>query len=601
MSFKNNISLNGNEAIAWAAVSAEVNYVAHYPGSPVNKIETYLKNINDRFKKDIIFNDALNEHVAALSAAGASYCGAKSLVVMKHVGLNIAADPFNYIGYTGVKGPMVIVVGTDPGANSSTGEEDVHWFIPQFNFPLFEPTSIQECYDYTKQAFILSEKHQIPVMIFMPGRLAYDYSNINVSVNQNAIKTDFMFEKDRDRYINVGAKAVVNHRKLVEKIGTISKIESHKKLLFNPNAKVGIVTRGLAFSIVVEVVNKHQLSQKIHLINLDLVYPLNPKLVTDFIKDKTQLIFIEDQDGFLENQVKMDFFNDLKCQIEGKSIFPKYGEITFKQVEDFFIKYFNLPQKIVQKIEPIEVPERIGTFCEGCPHRSSFFVINEALKEFDGIIGGDIGCSSLAPFKADWLLCMNAGIGVAQGMAQLGIKQSIVSTGGDGSFFHAGALSLLSAIENKIDLVHLIFDNSSIAMTGHQTSPTSKDFDFKSFLLAMGVDKVIEVSPYQPREFILKLKQEVDTKGVKVFWVRGECVIAGNAYIESRRTILYPEINPKQCKDCTVCYTDLACPSIINLNESIENKELKIDLNRCVRCGVCYEICPTGAISIKNM
>jgi indolepyruvate ferredoxin oxidoreductase alpha subunit len=601
MTYSKNSIINANEAIAWAALSAEVNYVAHYPGSPVNNVEKFLKKLNARFDKKIVFNDSINEHVAALAAAGASYCGAKTLVVMKHVGLNIAADPFNYIGYTGVKGPMVIVVGTDPGANSSTGEEDVHWFIPQFNFPLFEPTSIQECYDFTKQAYKLSEKHQIPVVIFLPGRLAYDYASIDVSVEENTPLPEFYFEKNRDKYINVGQKAVTNHKLLLDKIELITASEKQVKIEFNPEAKLGIMTRGLAYPIVVELINKYNLSDQIHLINFDLVYPLNSNQVLDFIEHKTKLVFIEDQDGFLENQLKMNFFNDLNCHIEGKSIFPKYGEITFKQVEDFLIDTFDLQVEPIIGIESTEVPERLGTFCEGCSHRSSFFVINEALKEFDGIIGGDIGCSSLAPFMADWLLCMNAGIGISQGMAQLGIKQTILSTGGDGSFFHAGALSLLNAVENNIDLIHLIFDNSSIAMTGHQDSPTTKDFDFKSYVLAMGVTKVVEVSAYKPREFILKLKEEINTKGVKVFWVKGECVIAGNAYIESRRDVIYPEIDPKQCKECTTCYTELACPAIINLKDTVADKELKIDLDRCVRCGVCYEICPTGAITINNV
>ncbi len=601
MSYSKNIIINANEAIAWASISAGVNYVSHYPGSPVNNVEKHLKSLNQRFKKNIKFNDALNEHIATLASAGASFCGAKSLVIMKHVGLNIAADPFNYIGYTGVKGPMVVIVGTDPGANSSTGEEDVHWFIPQFNFPLFEPTSIQECYDFTKKAYEISSKYEIPVIIFIPGRLAYDYAPINVSVSLQNDSTNFKFEKNRLKYINVGEKAVKNHKLLLEKIEIISQNENQVKTLNNNHSKIGIITRGLSYNIVEEVINNYDLGHKIHLINFDLVYPLHSKTVLDFINNKVELIFIEDQDGFLENQIKMIFFNDLKCTIQGKSIFPKYGEITYEQVEDFFLDKFKIEKKSNQPLNSINIPERIGTFCEGCPHRSSFFVINEALKDFNGIIGGDIGCSSLAPFKADWLLCMNAGIGIAQGMAQLDINQTVISTGGDGSFFHAGALSLLSAIQNKINLIHLIFDNSSIAMTGHQNSPTTNEFDFKTFLLSMGVDKVIEVSPYKPRAFTLKLKEEINTSGVKVFWVKGECVIAGNAYIESRRNVIYPEINSKQCKDCTICYTELGCPAIINLNDSLKDKELKIDLNRCVRCGVCYEICPTGAITIKNM
>lgn len=599
MKFESTININCNEAIAWGAVSAGVNFVSHYPGSPVNFVEKHIKKLNDRFDEHIKFNDSLNEHVAALSAAGASYCGARSMVIMKHVGLNIAADPFNYIGYTGVKGGMVIIVGTDPGANSSTGEEDVHWYIPQFNFPLFEPTSVQECYDFTRQAFELSEKYEIPVVLFIPGRLAYNYSSVKVTLPSGTKKDNFYFEKDKQKYINVGNQAIKNHKALIEKIIRISQNESFYKDHFNKQADIGIVVRGLAYSITFELIVKHSLEDKVHLINLDLVYPINELTITDFSKGKNELIFIEDQDGFTENQIKMNCFNILPRTIHGKNIFPKYGEITIDQIEEFLVTKFNLTVPKVQLLQIPQIPERLGTFCEGCPHTGSFFSIDTVLKELDGVIGGDIGCSSLPPFRADWLLCMNAGIGISQGMAQVLTDQPVISTGGDGSFFHAGALSLLSAVQNKINLIHMVFDNSTIAMTGHQDSPSEVNFDHRKFLESIGVDRIIDVSPYNPKDFIQKFKEELPLKGVRVFWVKGACVLKGNDYIESRRAILYPEIDSTKCNSCTKCYTDLACPAIINLKD-IPEQELKIDLNRCVRCGVCHEICPNGAITIHS-
>jgi indolepyruvate ferredoxin oxidoreductase alpha subunit len=218
----------------------------------------------------------------------------------------------------------------------------------------------------------------------------------------------------------------------------------------------------------------------------------------------------------------------------------------------------------------------------------------------NGVIGGDIGCSSLAPFRADWLMCMNAGIGVSQGMAQVLTDQPVISTGGDGSFFHAGALSLMSAVHNDINLIHMVFDNSTIAMTGHQPSPSEFDFDHHKFLEGMGVKTVIDVSPYDPKDFIQKFKDELPKKGVRVFWVKGACVLKGNDFIESRRNVIYPTIDATKCGSCSKCYKELACPAIINLKSS-PDQELAIDLDRCVRCGVCNEICPNGAISIQDM
>ncbi len=593
------ILLNCNEAIAWAALKAGVDFFSHYPGSPVNLVEPELKKLDKRFNSQIAFNDSLNEHIAALAAAGASFCGARSLVVMKHVGLNIAADPFNYIGYTGVKGGMVIIVGTDPGANSSTGEEDVHWFAPQFNFPLLEPTSVEECFTYVSESFDFSEKYNIPVMIFIPGRLAYNFSEINVPVTFEKKEKDFYFQKDKDLYTNVGSRAIQNHKLLLEKIDLIANEVSFSKRYFSHGSEIGIITRGLTFSIVHEAINNLALNNTVELLNLNLVFPTENKIITEFINGKKEIIFIEDQDGFCENQVKMNFFNELHCKIYGKNIFKKYGEISIEDVEKFLTEKFNLNFTIPDQLDLLNVPERLGTFCEGCPHTGSYFSIDEALKGTDGIIGGDIGCSSLPPFRADWLMCMNAGIGISAGMAQVLKNQPIISTGGDGSFFHAGALSLLSAVRNKINLIHVVFDNRSIAMTGFQKSPTTDYFDHIKFLESLGVDRIIEVFAYNPNDFTLKLKEELNKIGVRVFWVSGSCVRIGNDYIESRRHRLYPEIEATKCGTCSKCYTELACPAILNISSN-DNKELKIDLNACVRCGLCFEICPNSAIKIHE-
>ncbi len=342
MKHNESIIVNANEAIAWGALSAGVDFMSHYPGSPVNFVERYLKKLNERFKGAVKFNDSLNEHVAALSAAGASYCGARSLCVMKHVGLNIAADPLNYIGYTGVKGGMVIVVGTDPGANSSTGEEDVHWYVPQFNFPLFEPTTVEECFTYTKRAFALSEKYEIPVMLFLPGRLANNVSTINVEIETGHKKEEFYFEKDREKYINVGQRAVTNHKKLVKKIDNIGQNEFVGKDRFNQEASIGIITRGLSFTLVYELVEELKLGKQIHLLNLDLVYPLNKTQIMDFSEGKSQLLIVEDQDGFLEHQIKMHCFNELECKIHGKDIFPSYGELSRENIAEYLAHKFGV-------------------------------------------------------------------------------------------------------------------------------------------------------------------------------------------------------------------------------------------------------------------
>ncbi|NBT69418.1 MAG: hypothetical protein EBT78_16845 [Betaproteobacteria bacterium] len=234
---------NGNEAIGYAALHAGVDFFAHYPGSPVNGVEPHLKHLNTQHQRGIIFNDALNEHVAALSAMGASMAGARSMLVMKHVGLNIAADPLNYVGYSGVRGGMVIIVGTDPGANSSTGEEDVHWYAKQFNLPLFEPTHIQEIYDTVIDAFDLSESLEIPVMVFVTGLICHNTAPLK-PLNAVPKTKQLGFVKDRAKYINVGNRAVVNHQRLLEKITRYGEQQQGATLYGSGQATTLCITRG---------------------------------------------------------------------------------------------------------------------------------------------------------------------------------------------------------------------------------------------------------------------------------------------------------------------------------------------------------------------
>lgn len=585
--------LNGNQAVAQAAFDAGVHFFSHYPGSPVNTVEPELKKLNKEHKATIFFNDALNEHIATLSCMGASFSGARSMLVMKHVGMNIASDPLNYVGYTGVKGGMVIVVGTDPGANSSTGEQDVHWYAKQFNIPLIEPISVQDIYDKTSIAYKISEQYEVPVLLFIP--VAYSYAIESVILKKRQLITrDFYFEKDRARFINVGKKAVKNHKKALEKLNTISLKEDFTQTFFNNKATYGIITRGLAFNYVYEYIHRLGLEEQIHILNFELVFPVNKTSVLQFIKEKEKIVFIEDQDGFLEFLVKQEFFNQIDAKVHGKDIFPSYGALSIDTVKHFLQKEFDL--SISQKQEQLPVVlERLGTFCEGCPHRSFYQAIFEGLKGYDGIVGGDIGCSSLPPFKADWLLCMNAGIGVSQGIAALNTNQVMISTGGDGSFFHAGMLSLQSAIENNIDLIHFVFDNGTVAMTGHQYSPSvGGKFDIPKLLESLGADKyyIMDVTEIEKTTYLLR--HEIKQKGVRVFWLKGDCALMSNPEREEKKREMHLEIKNELCATCSICYDDFACPAI-NINKL---DLLFIDSDLCVRCGACRIVCPNEAIVI---
>ncbi len=597
---------DGNDAIAWAAQDAGVNYVSHYPGSPVNRVVDVL-NV-DKNHHDYLINHALNEHIAALSVMGSSLCGARSLLVMKHVGLNIAADPLNYSAVCKIKGGMVIVVGTDPGARSSTGEEDVHWYAPQFNIPLLEPATVQGVYDCVKQAYEFSEQAQLPVLVFVPGRIAYQSSLIKRHA-ENRPKKDFVFQKDPHNLINVGKQAVKNHRQHIQRLQKFQQ-DNHglSDIHFNPQADFGMVTRGASFSICHEVIVSLGLTEQIQLLNIELTYPLNIQPFINFAKGKHKIIITEDQDGFLETMIKREAFGKLDCAVHGKDIFPIWGELSDQQIRDFLIHEFKLTAAHTPFSIHLDCPERPGSFCEGCPHRSSFYGIDRALEQsqvskkkegilFKGIIGGDIGCSSLPPHRTDWLLCMNAGIGISQGIAHLLPGQSLVSTGGEGSFFHGGIISLQSAIENTINLTHIIFDNRSIAMTGHQDSPTtSGKTDMRKLLEAIGVNHIFEVNAFESSKVTEAIQTAHKIQGVKVIWIRGDCALQPG--IEALRRFKERKlfINNDRCDDCSLCYEQLQCPAIVKN----ENKQLSIDLQRCRRCTACLDVCPNGAIEVDD-
>ena len=289
--------------------------------------------------------------------------------------------------------------------------------------------------------------------------------------------------------------------------------------------------------------------------------------------------------------IKRDLFGQVDCQIQGKAVFPPWGEISYQQVLAFFTDLFNLPLVDNAIVVDCQAPERPGTFCEGCPHRASFFAIDQALKDADGIIGGDIGCSSLPPHRTDWLLCMNAGVGMSQGIAQISPQQKLVSTGGEGSLFHGGLVSLLSAVENKVNLVHILFDNRTVAMTGHQPSPTTSGrVDVMSLLLSIGIKQVFKVNAFAAAEVEKAINDAHSVTGVKVVWVTGDCALQVNAESARRlreRTLV---IEPSLCGDCQLCYESLQCPAINKIN--IASKPLTIDMNACRRCGACVDICP---------
>jgi indolepyruvate ferredoxin oxidoreductase alpha subunit len=401
--------------------------------------------------------------------------------------------------------------------------------------------------------------------------------------------------KNKPRYTNVGEQAVRNHRHLIERINKFATNPGRYQTRFEPNARTGLITRGLSFGHTVEVVNELGLENEVHLLNTEQVYPLDCDGLLDFISGKDELIVVEDQDGFVENQIKMKLFNEIDCPVQGKNLFPEAGGIKYSQVRDALANRFSvdISQTAVLTSNESTVPERMGTYCEGCPHRATFHAMEAAVDLSSLTIGGDIGCSSLPPHKPDWLMCMNAGIGISQGMSSALGADKIISTGGDGSLFHMGLISLMSAVVNKIDLLHVLLDNGTIAMTGHQASPSST-LDVRALLESIGVDRVIEAFAFRPNELQSTIEEQTGKPGVCVIWVRGACALQPDAETRERRRKRHLVIHNERCGECRLCYETLECPAI-NLVPG-QDKDICVEEDRCMRCGVCIEICPNDAI-----
>jgi indolepyruvate ferredoxin oxidoreductase alpha subunit len=346
---------------------------------------------------------------------------------------------------------------------------------------------------------------------------------------------------------------------------------------------------------VLEAIEVLGLQDTSHIIQVLGVYPIPRKALVKELEGKKMIVVVEDQDGFLEQQIKMELYNELQAEIHGKDWFPAYGELSVGEIIEILASKLDIDYQ-AKGLKALQVVERLGTFCEGCPHTSSYFAIEQAIPSDRRIIGGDIGCSSLPPFRADWLLCMNAGIGMSLGVRPFLSNQSIVSTGGDGSFFHGGLLTVLNAVQNAMPLLHVVFDNRSVAMTGHQESP-SKSVDYRGMIEAMGVDSFTELSAWEPKKIQSVIEEKEALNGVHIVWISGNCARIPDDRSRFRQANLYPEIDAHKCLDCRLCYDELACPAIEE--NPISGFEIKLD--RCMRCGVCHEICPNGAITIHQV
>ena len=585
--------MTGNEAVARGAYEAGVKFASAYPGTPSTEI---LENIA-LYKEDIKAEWAPNEKVAVESAAGASIAGARTVASMKHVGLNVAADPLFTIAYTGVNGGFVIITADEPGQHSSQNEQDNRNYAKSAKISMLEPSDSQEAKDMIKKAFEISEKYDTPVLYRLTTRLCHSKSIVECNERKEVGIKEYV--KDANKYVTVPAvsrKLRVKVEERLKKLTDYSNTTEFNYMEIN-NSKVGVIVSGMCFNFAKEV-----FKENVSYLKLGFTFPMPDEKIKEFSSEVDKIYIIEENDGFIEEHVK-----SLSIECYGKNTFPPYGEMTPDIIREAVtgktFEHLDINEELL-------IP-RPPTFCPGCPHRGLFYELG---KRKDVVVTGDIGCYTLgfsAPYNSmDCCVCMGASLGSGHGAQQVfnmveGNKKRVVGVLGDSTFFHTGINGLFDVIYNKGNSISIILDNRITGMTGHQQNPGSgytlqgektTEISIEEIVKACKVKNVRVINPNKLSEVNDALDWALSNKEASVIITRWPCALKKfspqdieefNNPFKDRCTII-----EDLCIGCKKC-TKTGCPAI---SYNKENKKAIIDKNQCLGCEVCAQVCPKEAI-----
>lgn len=568
----------GNEAAARGLYEAGVRVISSYPGTPSTEITEYAAKYDEMYCEW-----APNEKVAAEVAFGASLRGARSACAMKHVGLNVAADPLFTLSYTGVTGGMVLFVADDPAMHSSQNEQDSRHYAIAAKVPMLEPSDSVEAKDFVKEAYEISEKFDTPVIVRMCTRIAHCQCAVELEERRDVPVHEY--EKNPQKYIMAPANAIKRHpfveertRKLAE-FGETSPLNRVEK---GSSDEMGIICAGTCYQYVKEV-----FGDSVPVLKLGLVNPLPEKLIRDFAASVKKVYVIEELDGIIEQHL-----NNLDIPCTGKEMFPPIGEFNQATIR----AAFGMPQPETVSADSA-IPVRPPVMCAGCPHRGLFYTL--AKNKITAL--GDIGCYTLgsaAPlFALDSTLCMGASISGLHGFNKVGGKESeknSVCVIGDSTFMHSGMTGLVNIAYNASNSTVIILDNSITGMTGHQQNPTTgynikgepaAAVNLEDLCHAIGIKRVRVVNPYNLKQCEDAIKEELAAEEPSVIISRRPCMLL--KYVKPKPAL---KINTDKCVGCKMCMK-LGCPAI-----SIKDKKAFIDPTQCVGCAVCEQLCKVGAI-----
>lgn len=575
--------LSGNEAVARGAWEAGCKVAAAYPGTPSTEI---LENI---VKYPEVYAEwSINEKVALEVASGACFSGARALAAMKHVGLNVAADPMFTMGYSGVTGGLVIVSADDPGLWSSQNEQDNRHYGRHAKIPILEPADSNEAKLFTKFAFEISEKFDTPVMLRLTTRVCHSTCIVDLTERKEIKIRGYKKEIKKRLFLPVHGR--LRHILIEErskKLANYSELFPYNKIEWNEK-RLGIVTSGISYHHAKDVFPDASF------LKLSFTYPLPEKLIKKFAKNVKKIVVVEEGDPIIENEIKA-----MGIKVTGKEKIPLCGELTPKILRNSFSK----KAKPVQKKS--EIPARPPVLCPGCPHRGVFYVINK-LKL---ISMGDIGCytlGALPPLSAmDTCICMGAGITNAHGLEKAqgeDISKNMVAVLGDSTFFHSGITGLVNAVYNKSNLNLIILDNFTTAMTGHQPHPGTgrlaageqgKRVPPEGIARGCGVEFVRIVNPDNLIEIEQNIKDALEYDGVAVLIFRKPCALL----VKPKPPF---EINEDLCNGCRLCLR-IGCPAIsLEFPKNRKKPLAVIDQALCVGCELCVQLCNRDAIALSR-
>jgi len=584
-SAKERAFLSGNAAIARGAWEAGVRFASAYPGTPSTEILEFCGKYDE-----IDAQWAVNEKTAMETVIGAAYGGARSICAQKHVGLNVAADPFFSVSYTGINGGLVIITADDPGMHSSQNEQDNRYYAMMAKMPMFEPSSSQEAKDMTAAAFELSEKYDTPVLIRTTTRISHSEGIVELNPRHESAGKEFA--RNMEKYCILPHNARKLHAHVEERTKILrnyacdcpwNKIESGSK-------EIGIITSGISYAHAKEVFPKASY------LKLGFSHPLPQDLIQKFAKSVKKLIVIEENDPFIESQVRA-----LGISCIGKDRIPVCGELNPDIIHDSLAEFATIDKPAKVQVADSAIPLRPPVLCPGCPHRGVFFL----LRKLDVTVTGDIGCYSLGAFPPHnamhTIVCMGASItnalGIEKAMKEK-IHGKLAAVIGESTFMHSGITGLIDTVYNQGRHLTIILDNSITAMTGHQPNPASgitlkgrqtKSLDLEAMCKACGVTHVKVVDPFELKSLEDSIKEALVFPEPSVIITKRPCILL-KGYKPEKHIV---SINRAKCVKCGLCWK-MGCPAIER--DPADGKTM-INATLCVHCGLCANVCRPGAIN----